>query len=126
MGNIKSFCRTCKSFRINFTFAAALGVLPLLVVGAPGTADAEDDDEEEEGGGGADHDPDHHRHVLDLLHLDPRGLVSAGGAAVLVVLRPAAEHVPPLPAAGAGTVEARVPLAHIVNVAGTILGSKNC
>ena len=68
MGNIKSFCRTCKSFRKNFTFATALGVLPLLVVGAPGTADTEDDDEEEEGGGGADHDPDHHRHVLDLLH----------------------------------------------------------
>ena len=47
----------------------------------------------------------------------------------LVVLSPAAEHVPRLLAgagARAGAVEAGVPLAHAVNVAGAVFRSQDC
>ena len=46
----------------------------------------------------------------------------------LVMLRPAAEHVPALlpgVGAGAGAVEPGVPLAHAVNVARAVLGAQD-
>ena len=104
------------------TFAVLEPVLGVSC--AARAAHAEQQQGEQERGGGPHQHPHHHRHAGHLLHrhLGPHARV-ARGAAVLVVRGAAAEGLPP--GARLRAVEAGVPLADAVYVAGAVLGAQD-